>query len=85
MNYLLPLSIFIALVWSSGIANARLIKGQSLLVDALSRTYDLYIHTKRSCNSQPLDLLLHGHLGNAYGMTGENNMNTPYKVWLDIS
>ncbi len=66
-------------------AHADLLKDQSINVDEVDRTYDIYIPNKKVNGTRPLVFLLHGHFGNADVMTGENNKPAPYKVWLSIA
>ena len=66
-------------------AMAGLMKNQVLVVEGLQRTYDVYVPDRLDDHPHPLVLLLHGHMGDADVMTGENGKAAPYKVWLDIA
>ena len=70
---------------AAGNARPGLLKDQTLAVDGSERSYDLYIPATGTAGSYPVVLLLHGHLGNADVMTGENRKAAPYKVWLEIA
>lgn len=70
------------------IADSRpgtLLKNRQLQVNGLSRTYDLYLPPATGSKPHPLVLLLHGHIGDADVMTGENGKKAPYKIWLEIA
>jgi len=60
-------------------------KGPLLMIDGVDRTYDIYFPDKEVSGSRPLVLLLHGHFGDADGLTGENKKTAPFKVWLSIA
>ena len=79
--------IGVLLLCTGAAGNARpgLLKDQTLAVDGSERSYDLYIPATGTAGSYPVVLLLHGHLGNADVMTGENRKAAPYKVWLEIA
>ncbi|WP_455206977.1 alpha/beta hydrolase family esterase [Kaarinaea lacus] len=66
-------------------SHAGLLKNQELDVNGLTRTYDIYIPEGLSDQKLPMVLLLHGHIGDADVMTGENGRKAPYKVWLQIA
>lgn len=90
-HHFLPLVLVISVLFGAH-AEARkpqfpgiLLKDQSIVIQDHERTYDLYVPTKLGTSPRPLVLLLHGHIGNADVMTGENRKAAPYKVWLDIA
>ena len=64
---------------------AGLLKDQTLSVDGVERTYDIYVPDHLDMHLHPLVLLLHGHMGDADVMTGENGKAAPYKLWLDVA
>jgi polyhydroxybutyrate depolymerase len=66
-------------------APKNLLRDQQLIVDGVARTYDLYVPSDLGTKPRPLVLLLHGHIGDADVMTGENGKKAPYKVWLRIA
>jgi polyhydroxybutyrate depolymerase len=66
-------------------APAGLLRDQTMVVDDLTRTYDLYIPRDLGSAPRPVVLLLHGHSGDADVMTGQNRKKAPYKIWLEIA
>lgn len=66
-------------------AYAGLVKDLVLVSSGGQRTYDIYLPDHKSNKLSPLVLLLHGHGGNADGITGENNRKSPYKAWFTIA
>jgi len=84
----LPMLVLSAVPYSDVMAGTRpgtLLKDNRLQLDGLNRTYDLYLPPATASTPHPLVLLLHGHLGDADVMTGENGKKAPYKIWLDIA
>ena len=82
-------SYLLILLLSLGIPSsplfAGLLKDRTLIVNGKSRTYDIYIPNRKFDVALPLVLLLHGHMGDADVMTGENGKKAPYKIWLTIA
>lgn len=79
IGFLLPGALFILP------ALADLQRGLSLSIDGLERTHDLFVARTASKKPLPLVLMVHGHYGDADGMTGMNGRPAPYKVWLTLA
>ena len=62
-----------------------LYKNNTIAVDAVTRSYDYYIPSDLETQSAPLVILLHGGLGNADSMTGEDGSAAPFKIWMDVA
>jgi polyhydroxybutyrate depolymerase len=62
-----------------------LYKDNAIFVDGVQRTFDYYIPSDLVSEAVPLVILLHGALGNADSMTGEDGSVAPFKVWMDIA
>ena len=60
-------------------------KDNVISVDAIQRTYDYYIPSGLGSQAVPLVILLHGGLGNADAITGENGSTAPFKIWMDVA
>lgn len=82
-----PLMTTFALAYMlfSSFASAGLVKGLTLTVDNVERSYDMYVPSPAIGDPKPLVLLLHGHFGSSDVMTGENKRPAPYKLWLPIA
>ena len=57
----------------------------TMKIDGLERTYDLYIPMGLGTTSYPLIFLLHGHGGSVSQLTGQNGNAAPHKVWFEIA
>jgi polyhydroxybutyrate depolymerase len=62
-----------------------LMQHNTMQIDGIERTYDLYIPTGLGTTSHPLIFLLHGHGGSVSQLTGQNGNAAPHKVWLEIA
>jgi len=62
-----------------------LYKDNAISVSGVQRTYDYYIPSGLGSQTVPLIILLHGGLGNAESMTGEDGSPAPFKIWMDIA
>lgn len=80
---------FLAIMALAQAAFAGLVKDQMLVSGGIQRSFDLYlpdsILNNTSQQPRPLVLLLHGHGGDADGITGENGRSSPYKAWFTIA
>ena len=57
----------------------------TMKIDGMERTYDLYIPTGLGTTAHPLIFLLHGHGGSVSQLTGQNGNAAPHKVWFEIA
>ncbi len=71
-------------VFAAGAPNG-LLQDQKMIVGNLTRTYDLYIPEALGATPRAAVLMLHGHIGSADVMTGQNRKKAPYKIWLEIA
>ncbi len=80
-------TIFVLMTLLGFVANVKagLLKDWEFDIDGYKRTYDIFVPDSRAKEQIPLVLLLHGHMGDADVMTGENGKRAPYKVWLSIA
>jgi polyhydroxybutyrate depolymerase len=62
-----------------------LMQHNTLQIDGMERTYDLYIPSDPGTSSHPLIFLLHGHGGSVSQLTGQNGNAAPHRVWLEIA
>ena len=86
MKILRTLFLFVVLILMTGTnAWAGLLKDQTLIVNGKKRSYDIYVPNRHFKKPLPLVLLLHGHMGDADVMTGENHKKAPYKLWLKVA
>ena len=68
-----------------GTAHAGLQRALQLKVDGILRQYDLYLPNNPGNGKRPLVILYHGYMGDSDAMTGENNKQAPYKLWLKLA
>jgi len=61
------------------------IQHNTIQIDGLERTYDLYIPMSLGTTAHPLIFLLHGHGGSVSQLTGQNGNAAPHKVWFEIA
>lgn len=85
MKNIVPFVVLCLFVLTGHDVAAGLLKDQAYGSEGLKRTYDLYLPDNRPGSKSPLVLLLHGHMGDADVMTGENRKKAPYKLWLKIA
>lgn len=76
---LIPCTLFAALNPEPGLH-----KDNAVLSGGISRTFDYYVPADLPSEAR-LVLLLHGHGGDADGMTGESGKAAPFKVWMNIA
>jgi len=62
-----------------------LMQHNTMQIDGIERTYDLYIPSDPGTSSHPLIFLLHGHGGSVSQLTGQNGNAAPHRVWLEIA
>jgi len=62
-----------------------LMQHNTMQIDGMERTYDLYIPSDPGTSSHPLIFLLHGHGGSVSQLTGQNGNAAPHRVWLEIA
>jgi len=60
-------------------------KNNAIPVGGVQRIFDYYIPSGLGSQAVPLVILLHGGLGNADTMTGEDGSPAPFKIWMDIA
>lgn len=80
----LLLTVSAQIVLGAGMPDG-LLRDQKMVVGELTRSYDLFIPSQLGTAPRPVVLLLHGHLGDADVMTGQNRKKAPYKIWLEIA
>jgi polyhydroxybutyrate depolymerase len=76
---IIPCSLFAALNLEPGLH-----KDNTIFSGGISRTFDYYIPANLPTEVS-LVLLLHGHGGDADGMTGESGTAAPFKVFMSIA